>query len=63
MMTKKKKAFDAVEMSRQWRVETGRLLAAMTPREQMEFLNRNAERYPNARVQSGREAGAPSTAT
>lgn len=36
----KKKKFDAVEMSRRLRAETGRLLAAMKPEEQIAFLNR-----------------------
>jgi hypothetical protein len=42
MATKKK--FDAVEMSRRLRVETGRLLATMKPKEQMAFLNRRLVR-------------------
>jgi hypothetical protein len=38
MATKKK--FDAVKMSRRLRAETGRLLAAKKPEEQIAFLNR-----------------------
>ena len=39
-MERKKKRFDAVEASRQWRIETGRELAAMTARQRIEFFNR-----------------------
>jgi hypothetical protein len=35
-----KKKFDAVEMSRRLRAQTGRLLASMKPEEQVAFLNR-----------------------
>ncbi len=42
MATKKK--FDAVEMSRRLRIETGRLLASMKPKEQVAFLNRRLVR-------------------
>ncbi len=61
MMPKKKKAFDAVEMSRKWRMDTSRLLATMTHQEQIEFLNRNLERYPKARVQTASQKAAASS--
>jgi hypothetical protein len=41
---KTKKKFDAVEMSRRLRTETGRLLASMKPEEQIAFLNRRLVR-------------------
>lgn len=44
-MTKKNKRFDAVAESRKWRVKTGALLATMTPKEQIAFLNRHLERF------------------
>ena len=44
-MVYKKKKFDAVEMSRKLRRETGRLLSKMTPKQQMEFLNKRLERF------------------
>jgi hypothetical protein len=46
MATKKK--FDAVEMSRRLRTETGRLLASMKPEEQIAFLNRRFVRSKKA---------------
>lgn len=44
-----KKKFDAVEMSRRLRAETGRLLASMTPKEQIVFLNRRLVHCKKAR--------------
>ena len=44
-MVQKKKKFDAVEMSRTLRRETGRLLSKMSPKQQMEFLNKRLERF------------------
>ncbi len=46
MATKKK--FDAVEMSRRLRTETGRLLASMNRQEQIAFLNRRLIRSAKA---------------
>jgi hypothetical protein len=49
-MERKKKRFDAVEASRQWRIETGRELAAMTVRQRIEFLNRRRAHIKPAEV-------------
>lgn len=45
MATTKKKTFDAVESSREWRVATARRLAAMTPQERREHLRRTKEAF------------------
>jgi len=39
------KTFDAVEMSRQLREQTGRKLWSMTPTERRAYLNEATERY------------------
>jgi len=44
-MAHRKKKFDAVEMSRKLRRDTGRLLSKMSPKEQIKFLNRRLERF------------------
>jgi hypothetical protein len=44
-MATKKKPFDAVAESRRWRIQTGRRLAAMTPTERREHLQRTTEAF------------------
>lgn len=46
--TKKKKSFDAVEMSRRLREQTSALLAPMTPQERIDFLNRRLADFPKS---------------
>lgn len=41
------KTFDAVEMSRQLREQTGRKLWSMTPAQRRAYLNEATERYRN----------------
>jgi hypothetical protein len=52
-MERKKKRFDAVEASRQWRIETSRELAAMTVRQRIEFLNRRRAQIKPAEAHTG----------
>jgi hypothetical protein len=47
-MATKKKSFDAVAESRRWRRATSKLLNAMTPGEQIAFLNRRLANWPAA---------------
>jgi hypothetical protein len=42
-MATKKKSFDAVKESRRWRKATSKLLSKMTPKQQIEFLNRRLD--------------------
>jgi len=44
-MATKKKSFDAVEASRRWRVQTAKRLAAMTPEERRNHLQRTTEAF------------------
>jgi hypothetical protein len=44
-MATKKKAFDAVAASRRWRIQAGKRLAAMTPQERREHLQRTKEAF------------------
>jgi hypothetical protein len=44
-MTTKKKSFDAVAASRRWRIQAGKRLAAMTPQERREHLQRATEAF------------------
>jgi hypothetical protein len=44
-MATKKKSFDAVAASRRWRIQTGKRLAAMTPQERREHLQRTTEAF------------------
>ncbi|MFZ2640831.1 MAG: hypothetical protein WA117_07560 [Verrucomicrobiia bacterium] len=53
-MQRKKKQFDAVKASRQWRIETGRELAAMTTRQRIEFLNRRRAQIKPAETHTTR---------
>jgi hypothetical protein len=50
---RKKKRFDAVEASRQWRIETGRELATMTVQQRIEFLNRRRAQIKPAETHVG----------
>lgn len=47
-MATRKKSFDAVAESRRWRRATSKLLNAMTPEEQIAFLNRRLANWPAA---------------
>jgi hypothetical protein len=44
-MATKKKSFDAVAASRRWRIQAGKRLAAMTPQERREYLQRTTEAF------------------
>ena len=44
-METKKKAFDAVAESRQWRETTSRRLDAMTPKQRLAYLHGVGERF------------------
>ena len=44
-MATKKKSFDAVAASRRWRIQAGKRLAAMTPQERREHLQRTTETF------------------
>jgi hypothetical protein len=44
-MATKTKTFDAVAASRRWRVQTGKRLAAMTPEQRREHLQRTTEAF------------------
>jgi len=44
-MATKKKGFDAIAASRRWRRTTSKLLNAMTPEEQIVFLNRRLDNW------------------
>ena len=46
--TKKKKSFDAVEMSRRLREQTSALLSSMAPQERIDFLNRRLADFPKS---------------
>lgn len=50
--TKKKKSFDAVEMSRRLRERTSALLSPMTPQERIDFLNRRLADFPKSTANS-----------
>jgi len=51
MMSQKQKKFDAVAESRKWRAAVSAELAAMTPEEQIKFLNEATLSLPQARPQ------------
>lgn len=53
MATTKKKSFDAVAESRRWRRATGKLLAKMSPEEEIVFLNRRLINWPAASERVG----------
>jgi hypothetical protein len=44
-MATKKKTFNAVTASRRWRVQTAKRLAAMTPEERREHLQRTTQAF------------------
>jgi hypothetical protein len=44
-MATKKKTFDAVAASRSWRIQAGKRLAAMTPKQRREHLRRTTETF------------------
>ncbi len=44
-MATKTKSFDAVAASRRWRIAAGQRLAAMTPEERREHLQRTTETF------------------
>jgi hypothetical protein len=48
-MATKKKTFDAVAASRSWRIQTGKRLAAMTPKQRREHLRRTTEAFFSAK--------------
>ena len=47
-MATKKKTFDVIAASRNWRRATSKLLNEMTPKEQVAFLNRRLASWPGA---------------
>jgi hypothetical protein len=51
-MATKKKSFDAVAASRRWRIQAGKRLAAMTPQERREHLQRTTEAFFAARAEA-----------
>ncbi len=59
-MVTKTKNFDAVEMSRRLREDTSRLLASMSRKEKIEFLNRHLERFPQAKIPGSQQKAAAS---
>jgi hypothetical protein len=46
MATKSKKSFDAVAESRKWRQKTSALLATMSAKERIKFINRRLADFP-----------------
>ena len=57
-MAAKNKTFDAVEMSRRLREDTSRLLASMSRKEKIAFLNRHLEQFSQTLTPEDRPAKA-----
>jgi hypothetical protein len=55
---REEKSFDAVAASRRWRIQAGKRLAAMTPQERREHLQRTTKAFfaakPSCRVPAQR---------